>query len=196
MGFECSWSWGLAPSRLRGVDLDSSPRLFKLFMPARRVLGGCKEDVAMLRGIVGQPRDLFSKLLIAVWMGCREDFGGHQSGRYAFDVTSAGGPKSQSESTSLWVKFDQLLDSSQRNQDRERLIELLNHIQWAACQRVMPNCVEAQLFENRHWLAFDSAEPCNCACRAVENLSVHLLGIGDGANGRSAMVQERSPYYA
>jgi hypothetical protein len=27
-------------------------------------------------------------------------------------------------------------------------------------------------------------------------LSVHLLGIGDGANGRSAMVQERSPYYA
>lgn len=80
--------------------------------------------------------------MIALWMCSSKDFGGHKIRLNALDISPAGCSKRQLESVGVRVKLDELLSCSKRYKYGERLIELLDYIEWRARKWVVPHLIE------------------------------------------------------
>ena len=159
-------------------------RAFKLFLSAGLIARRGEEDITMSRRIGAETLDIFFELLVAIGMCGGKDFSRHQIGSDALNVSAAAGAKRQAKAASIRMKFDQPLNGSERDQDREGLVELLNDIKRFAGQRIVADRFKAQRLSNamgspaklRNQSAVRAALATICACRPSASAIVRMIG--------------------
>jgi hypothetical protein len=122
----------------------------KAFVPARCKAGSGEEHISITRRVTDKSSDVLFELLVTRRVRSREYLGSNQICHNALDVSTGVGPKCQSKSAGVGMKFDKSFNCAQGYQDREGLVELLDYVEWFARQRVMTDHLEPQGFQQLH----------------------------------------------